>query len=43
MSIGSVIRTDTSPIINQAYLQAQRRPLIVARQAFRRPDQQTPN
>lgn len=42
MAIGSVIRTDTSPILHEAYLQSQRRPLIVARQAFRRPDQQSP-
>jgi len=34
MSIGSVIRSD-SPIIQEAYLRAQRRPMIMASQAFR--------
>ncbi|KAL2129210.1 hypothetical protein VTI74DRAFT_8089 [Chaetomium olivicolor] len=35
MSIGSVIRSDSSPIIQEAYLRAQRRPIIMASQAFR--------
>ncbi|SPN99985.1 related to mitochondrial genome maintenance protein Mgr2 [Cephalotrichum gorgonifer] len=40
MAIGSVIRTDASPAFNEAYLRASnRRPLIMARQAFRQPEQ----
>ncbi|KAK0730080.1 reactive mitochondrial oxygen species modulator 1-domain-containing protein [Lasiosphaeris hirsuta] len=35
MSIGSVIRSDSSPIIQEAYMRAQRRPIIMASQAFR--------
>ncbi|CAP67657.1 uncharacterized protein PODANS_1_15480 [Podospora anserina S mat+] len=35
MSIGSVIRSDSSPIIQEAYLRAQRRPIIMASSAFR--------
>lgn len=35
MSIGSVIRSDSSPIIQEAYLRAQRRPIIMASHAFR--------
>lgn len=36
MSIGSVIRSDSSPILQEAYLRAQnRRPLIMAAQRFR--------
>ncbi|KXX76655.1 Protein MGR2 [Madurella mycetomatis] len=35
MSIGSVIRSDASPIVQEAYLRAQRRPIIMAAQAFR--------
>ncbi|KAK4247006.1 hypothetical protein VTI28DRAFT_331 [Corynascus sepedonium] len=35
MSIGSVIRSDASPIVQEAYLRAQRRPIIMASQAFR--------
>ncbi|KAK3944042.1 protein MGR2 [Diplogelasinospora grovesii] len=35
MSIGSVIRSDSSPIVQQAYLHAQRRPMIMASQAYR--------
>jgi hypothetical protein len=35
MSIGSVIRSDSSPIIQEAYLRAQRRPMIMAAHAFR--------
>ncbi|KAK1837087.1 reactive mitochondrial oxygen species modulator 1-domain-containing protein [Podospora conica] len=35
MSIGSVIRSDSSPIIEEAYRRAQRRPLIMASQRFR--------
>lgn len=34
MSIGSVIRTDASPIVQEAYMRAQRRPIIMASQAF---------
>jgi len=34
MSIGSVIRSDSSPIIQEAYLRAQRRPVIMAAQRF---------
>jgi hypothetical protein len=40
MSIGSVIRSDSSPIVQEAYLRAQRRPMIMASSAFR-PYQQT--
>ncbi|KAK0656276.1 reactive mitochondrial oxygen species modulator 1-domain-containing protein [Cercophora newfieldiana] len=32
MSIGSVIRSDSSPIIQEAYLRAQQRPVIMAAQ-----------
>ncbi|KAK3310997.1 reactive mitochondrial oxygen species modulator 1-domain-containing protein [Chaetomium strumarium] len=39
MSIGSVIRSDSSPIVQEAYLRAQRRPIIMASQAFRAPYQ----
>lgn len=35
MSIGSVIRSDASPIVQEAYLRAQRRPIIMASNAFR--------
>ncbi|KAK4136906.1 hypothetical protein BT67DRAFT_432639 [Trichocladium antarcticum] len=35
MSIGSVIRSDASPLLQEAYLRAQRRPTIMASQAFR--------
>ncbi|KAK3383506.1 reactive mitochondrial oxygen species modulator 1-domain-containing protein [Lasiosphaeria ovina] len=35
MSIGSVIRSDSSPIIQEAYMRAQRRPMIMASHAFR--------
>ncbi|EAA34843.2 hypothetical protein GE21DRAFT_2209 [Neurospora crassa] len=35
MSIGSVIRSDSSPIVAEAYYRAQRRPMIMAAQAFR--------
>ncbi|KAK4218964.1 reactive mitochondrial oxygen species modulator 1-domain-containing protein [Rhypophila decipiens] len=35
MSIGSVIRSDSSPIIQEAYLRAQRRPIMMAAQAYR--------
>jgi hypothetical protein len=35
MSIGSVIRSDASPMVQEAYLRAQRRPIIMAAQAFR--------
>ncbi|KAK4102863.1 hypothetical protein N658DRAFT_326978 [Parathielavia hyrcaniae] len=35
MSIGSVIRSDASPIVQEAYLRAQRRPIIMASHAFR--------
>ncbi|KAK4457916.1 reactive mitochondrial oxygen species modulator 1-domain-containing protein [Cladorrhinum samala] len=35
MSIGSVIRSDSSPIVQEAYLRAQRRPIIMASGAFR--------
>ncbi|KAK3330657.1 reactive mitochondrial oxygen species modulator 1-domain-containing protein [Apodospora peruviana] len=35
MSIGSVIRSDSSPIIQEAYMRAQRRPIIMAAQAYR--------
>ncbi|KAK3372369.1 reactive mitochondrial oxygen species modulator 1-domain-containing protein [Podospora didyma] len=35
MSIGSVIRSDSSPIIQEAYLRAQRRPIVMAAGAFR--------
>ncbi|KAL2107073.1 hypothetical protein VUR80DRAFT_5729 [Thermomyces stellatus] len=42
MSIGSVIRTDSSPILHEAYMRSQNRPIMIARQAFRRPDQQIP-
>ncbi|KAH6630535.1 reactive mitochondrial oxygen species modulator 1-domain-containing protein [Chaetomium sp. MPI-SDFR-AT-0129] len=35
MSIGSVIRSDASPAIQEAYLRAQRRPIIMASRAFR--------
>ncbi|KAK4156766.1 reactive mitochondrial oxygen species modulator 1-domain-containing protein [Chaetomidium leptoderma] len=40
MSIGSVIRSDASPMVQEAYLRAQRRPIIMASHAFR-PYQQT--
>ncbi|EPE08382.1 mitochondrial genome maintenance protein [Ophiostoma piceae UAMH 11346] len=37
MSIGSVIRSDASPTVQQAYLHAQRKPWIMAAdQAYRR-------
>ncbi|EGS23717.1 uncharacterized protein CTHT_0004160 [Thermochaetoides thermophila DSM 1495] len=36
MSIGSVIRSDcSSPILQEAYFRAQRRPIIMAAQAYR--------
>ncbi|KAH8908051.1 hypothetical protein BR93DRAFT_927087 [Coniochaeta sp. PMI_546] len=37
MSIGSVIRSDSSPIVEQAYALSRRRPLIMAAQAYRAP------
>ena len=37
MSIGSVIRSDSSPIVEQAYALSNRRPLIMAAQAYRAP------
>ncbi|RXG45404.1 hypothetical protein VDGE_02702 [Verticillium dahliae] len=37
MSIGSVIRSDTSPIVEQAYRQAQRRAFIMSQPAMQRP------
>ncbi|KAI1080100.1 reactive mitochondrial oxygen species modulator 1-domain-containing protein [Whalleya microplaca] len=39
MSIGSVIRTDASPIAAEAFARAQRRPMIMAQQAYRPRDQ----
>ncbi|PKS09520.1 hypothetical protein jhhlp_004137 [Lomentospora prolificans] len=42
MSIGSVIRTDAHPVAQELYMRSQMRPLIIARQAFRRPEQQPP-
>ncbi|KAK3336094.1 reactive mitochondrial oxygen species modulator 1-domain-containing protein [Cercophora scortea] len=35
MSIGSVIRSDSSPIAYEAYMHAQRKPMIMAANAFR--------
>ncbi|KAH8662593.1 reactive mitochondrial oxygen species modulator 1-domain-containing protein [Xylariales sp. PMI_506] len=40
MGIGSVIRTDASPIATEAFLQAQRRPFIMANQLPHRPRSQ---
>ncbi|KAL8386991.1 hypothetical protein RB595_010240 [Gaeumannomyces hyphopodioides] len=37
MGIGSVIRSDSSPILQQAYAQAYRRPTIMAQQRAFRP------
>ncbi|KAM0277472.1 hypothetical protein ACHAQH_005750 [Verticillium albo-atrum] len=37
MSIGSVIRSDTSPIVEQAYRQAQRRAFIMSHTTMQRP------
>ncbi|KAK1764042.1 reactive mitochondrial oxygen species modulator 1-domain-containing protein [Phialemonium atrogriseum] len=37
MSIGSVIRSDSSPIIQEAYARSRRRPIIMAAQAYRAP------
>ncbi|KEZ39350.1 hypothetical protein SAPIO_CDS10043 [Scedosporium apiospermum] len=39
MAIGSVIRTDAHPVAQEIYMRSQMRPMIIARQAFRRPDQ----
>lgn len=36
MSIGSVIRSDASPTVQAAYLHAQRKPWIMAADAYRR-------
>ena len=37
MSIGSVIRSDASPVVQQAYLHARQKPWIMAADAAYRP------